>query len=455
MNIPFILFVGFRYFKEKRTSEKFVSPVPGLGLGGSIKNLISSGLHALGLPVKTILSITGIAVGVMTLTSVIGVMNGFQLSFIEPILNIGSYHIQISGGPEIDDQTAAAIRELPAVTALVPFTESQGLIEGKTICILRGIPANILELDPSIQKSFDREYYQMPDEETLGQEDSIVIGNQLAVHLGIRLGDSISITTFGGTWSSRKKVTGIFQTWYYEIDKAWGFISLKTAAGFYKEDERLPLTYGVKIKNRFIDNSTVRAIKKILGNEYTVKSWREFNRNFFGALLMEKILMMVLVGLIFIVVGFNIFHSLKRSVYERKEEIALLKALGASPGSIKNIFVLEGLLIGILGCFFGICAGLFIANNINEIFRLTEDIINNHIFLNIENVLAQIKIIVRFGRVSIFSPDIFYIKNVPIRILLPETCMITFFAILCSYLASYFASRKVVMIKPAEILRYE
>lgn len=427
MNIPFILFVGFRYFKEKRKSRKIASSV---------------------------LSITGIAVGVMTLTAVIGVMNGFQLSFIEPILNIGSYHIQISDGPEIDEKTLNAIRALPGVTALVPFTENQALIEGKTICIIRGIPANIPDLDPSIQKSFDQEFYDMPDEETLKEEDSIILGNQLAIHLGIRKGDSVSITTFGGTWSSRKKVTGIFQTWYYEIDKAWGFVSLKTAAGFYRDGE-LPLTYGVKIKNRFMDNGTLLGISEILGNKYTVKSWREFNRNFFGALLMEKILMMILVGLIFIVVGFNIFHSLKRSVYERKEEIALLKALGASPGSIKNIFILEGLLIGILGCFFGILAGLFIANNINEIFRITENLINNLIFSNIENVLKQININVRFGRVSIFSPDIFYIKNVPIRILLPETCMISFFAILCSYLASFFASRKVVMIKPAEILRYE
>jgi lipoprotein-releasing system permease protein len=428
MNIPFILFVGFRYFKEKRKSKRTASSV---------------------------LSITGITVGVMTLTAVIGVMNGFQLSFIEPILNIGSYHIQISRGPEMSEEVISDIRNLPQVTALVPFTETQALIEGKTICIIRGIPAHIRELDPSIEKSFDTEYYDMPDVENLGDMDSIIIGNQLAIHLGIREGDSISVTTFGGNWSSRKKVTGIFQTWYYEIDKTWAFVSLETAAHFYSDKEELPLTYGVKLKNRFIDRGAVESIKQILGEGYTVQSWREFNRNFFGALLMEKILMMVLVGLIFIVVGFNIFHSLKRSVFERKEEIALLKALGASPGSIKNIFILEGLLIGILGCFFGILAGLLIANNINEVFRLTEKFINNFLFLNIENILRQLNLDIQFQRVSIFSPDIFYIKNVPIRILLPETCMITFFAILCSYMASFFASRKVVIIKPAEILRYE
>jgi len=428
MNLQFILFVGFRYFKEKRKSKKIASSV---------------------------LSVTGIAVGVMTLTSVIGVMNGFQLSFIEPIINIGSYHIQISEGPVIDKETLDNIRSLPGVLSIVPFIETQALIEGKTACIIRGIPASVNELDPSFKKSFDVEYYNMPDKDTLEKTDSIILGNQLAMHLGIRTGDLISLTTFGGAWSSKKKVTGVFQTWYYDIDKTWGFVPLEAAADFYEKKSQIPLTYGVKIKNRFFDSGPLRKIKKILGNGYSVKSWREFNRNFFGALLMEKILMMVLVGLIFIVVGFNIFHSLKRSVYERKEEIALLKALGATPGSIKNIFILEGLLVGILGCFLGVLLGLVIANNINEIFLLTENIINNFVFSTIENIFAKVNLNISFSRVSIFSSDIFYIKNVPIRILFPETFMICFFAMLCSYLAAFFASRKVIIIKPAEILRYE
>jgi lipoprotein-releasing system permease protein len=146
---------------------------------------------------------------------------------------------------------------------------------------------------------------------------------------------------------------------------------------------------------------------------------------------------------------------MKRSVFERKEEIALLKALGASPASIKHVFILEGLLIGVLGCFLGILLGLFIANNINPIFKGTENFINRNLFLTIENFLNHLNVRVRFQRVSIFSPDIFYIKNVPIRILFPETFLISFFAMLCSYMAAFFASRNIIMIKPAEILRYE
>jgi lipoprotein-releasing system permease protein len=429
MNIRFILFVAFRYFKEKRKSKRIASSV---------------------------LSSTGIGVGVMTLTAVIGVMNGFQLSFIEPIINISSFHIQISDGPAMDTVTMAKIRGLPQVIALIPFTEHQALVEGKTACILRGIPVNINEIDPSFRDSFDLDFNQLPDETSIGEPDTILLGNQLALHLGLRKGESISITTFTGEWSSKKKVTGTFQTWYYEIDRNWAFISLDTARSFMKNEEQLSITYGIKIKDRFSDNEVIWKIKEILGeNRYSIHSWREFNRNFFSALLMEKILMMLLIGLIFIVVGFNIFHSLKRSVFERKEEIAIFKAIGASPAVVKNIFIFEGFLIGFFGCLAGILLGLFVANNINELFQLCEFIINDIVFENLENILSPLFNEIQFQRVSLFSPDVFYIKHVPIRVLLPETLFICFFSMLSSTCAAWFASGKVITIKPAEILRYE
>jgi lipoprotein-releasing system permease protein len=429
MNIHFILFVAFRYFKVKRKSKRIASSV---------------------------LSSTGIGVGVMTLIAVIGVMNGFQLSFIEPLINISSFHIQISGGPAIDKVTMEKIRCLPQVNALVPFTEHQAFVEGKTACILRGIPAHINEIDPSFKDSFDLDFNQIPDETSIGEPDTILLGNQLALHLGIRKGDSISITTFTGEWSSKKKVTGTFQTWYYEIDRNWAFVSLDTARSFVKNEEQLSITYGIKIKDRFRDNEAIRRIKEILDDDlYTIHSWREFNRNFFGALLMEKILMMLLIGLIFIVVGFNIFHSLKRSVFERKEEIAIFKAIGASPAGIKNVFIFEGFLIGFFGCLAGILLGLFVANNINELFQCCEFVINDIVFQNLENILSPFFRNIRFERVSLFSPDVFYIKHVPIRVLLPETLFICFFSMLSSTGAAWFASGKVVAIKPAEVLRYE
>ena len=121
----------------------------------------------------------------------------------------------------------------------------------------------------------------------------------------------------------------------------------------------------------------LRKIAPLLsGTGYTAESWRTYNRSFFDALFMEKLMMMVLVGLIFIVVGFNVFHSLRRSVHERMEEIAVLKAVGIPPGRIQAIFVLEGLLIGLAGAVSGLLAGLGLAVNVNAVFAGVDAVIN-------------------------------------------------------------------------------
>jgi lipoprotein-releasing system permease protein len=164
---------------------------------------------------------------------------------------------------------------------------------------------------------------------------------------------------------------------------------------------------------------------------------------------------MVLVGLIFIVVGFNIFHSLKRSVYEKIEEIATPKALGAAPSAIRNIFLVEGLIIGIAGCAMGLTLGLFISNNINEFFRLIEAVINNLIFAPIEAVVRLFNESFELEPVYIFSSNVFYIDRIESTVFWYEAFFVNFFALFCSLSASYFASRKVAFVKPVEVLRYE
>ena len=112
----------------------------------------------------------------------------------------------------------------------------------------------------------------------------------------------------------------------------------------------LPRVWGMKIADRFNDGAPLSAASALL-EPYgmLVESWRTYNRSFFDALFVEKLVMMLLVGLIFIVVGFNIYHSLRRSVFERMEEIAVLKAMGVPPRRIQSVFVLQGLMIGVVG----------------------------------------------------------------------------------------------------------
>lgn len=432
MRFHFVFFVAARYFRTKRRHRRVAS---------------------------SMLSVLGIVVGVMTLVVVMAVMNGFQLSFIEPILEVKSYHIQIVGKKRLTEELLASIRQVKFVAAVTPFVELQGIANTRHPCILRGIPLEAVETDRRFGASFAGGY-QRPDKETLGSRGSVVVGTQLGNQLGLREGDKVSIFTVTGKSFDASSpngveltVSGFFKTGFYEIDLNWAFISFETAELFTKSPTPV---YGVKLKNRFKDVETIRQIEALIDtSEIDIQSWREFNRVFFGALLTEKITMMFLIGLIFIVVGLNIFHSLRRSVQERIEDIATLKALGASDSTIRNIFVSEGFMIGFLGSLIGLMLGLLVAHNINVFFRIVEEGVNSFFIPIGEVVLRPFMGDVSIPPLFIFSPMVFYIDQVPARVLFPEIFLISVVAMLSSTLAAAFAVNRVSRFKPASIMRNE
>jgi len=168
------------------------------------------------------------------------------------------------------------------------------------------------------------------------------------------------------------------------------------------------------------------------------------------------VVMMLLVGLIFVVVGVNIYQSLRRSVVERTEEIGVLKALGAGPRPLQTVFVVEGLWIGLSGALIGTMLGLLITANINEVFRLVEIVING--VLGAANWIAmtlQPESAVVTGQFTIFSPAYFYLEEVPCRVYLGEAIGVFLFAVASAAVAAHFASRRVSAITPAEVLRFE
>jgi len=417
---------------------------------------------------STILSIVGTAVGVMALTVVLAVMNGFQLGFIEPIVEISSYHLQLAhdrgvvGVDSGDPGFLSRIKSLADVTAVVPFVDRQALVEGPyqraRACVLRAVPPDLFALDPvqaamlaPREGSFD-----------IAGPGTLVIGAELAAATGVRVGDSLSLTSFAiglaGRPAPRRaafRVTGVFRTGYWDFDTGLIFTSLETADSVFGSGARLSRTFGVKIADRFLDGRALREIQPLLlGTGYKVESWRSYNKSFFDALFMEKLMMMVLVGLIFIVVGFNVYHSLRRSVHERMEEIAVLKAVGIPPGRIQGIFVLEGLIIGVSGALAGLVAGLLVATNVNGVFSLVETIING-VLRAMHALIMPFATNSAEASFSIFSPAYFYLSQVPSRVFPQEAFFVCFFAVLACTAAAWAASRAVSRFRPAEVLRYE
>jgi lipoprotein-releasing system permease protein len=161
--------------------------------------------------------------------------------------------------------------------------------------------------------------------------------------------------------------------------------------------------------------------------------------------------MMLLLGLIFVVVGVNIYQSLKRRIVERTEEIGILKALGARPESVQAVFVLEGLLIGIVGATIGTLLGLLVSENVNETFQVAEALVNG-----VGRMFQWVMQSVGSGRhFALFSPTYFYLDEVPSRVLFPEVLGIFLFAVLSSTLAAYVASVRTARIRPAAVFRFE
>ncbi|MCL1817656.1 MAG: ABC transporter permease [Spirochaetaceae bacterium] len=410
----------------------------------------------------SVLSAAGIAVGVMTLVAVLAVMNGFQLNTIEAILELNSYHLRVipeEAGAGLPAASLARLKEIPGVRAVFPFSEIQTLVRGASfdslVCVLRALPADILAKDPSlagklniVAGSFD-----------LAPKEGLVLGSELARRLRVRVGEYVSLLNMAGSDFAALapenlvfRVQGIFKSGYYEYDMNWGFLSLENAKPLMSATDAV-LT-GIKLAERFDDGEALREARKIVGGSGKVVSWREYNKAIFGALRVEKVMLMILIGLIFVVVASNIYQSLRRSVYERTEEIGVLKALGADPFSIRLIFILEGAFIGLAGCFFGQILGLLVAGRINEIFSIAETALNACIFF-VNMLLRPWFPGARGQAVSLFSSTYFYLTEVPAKVFWTEALFVYAFAMLSTTLAAYFASGRVASIKPAEVLRYE
>jgi lipoprotein-releasing system permease protein len=412
-----------------------------------------------------VLSILGIATGVFALIVIIAVMNGFQLSFIESIVEVSSYHLR--AGPLADSREAARVRasllDVPGIEAVVPFKEFQGLIRGRRggqyAAVVRCLPHDALSLDPLMASrlEFSRGSFD------IGEMQNILLGVELARRMGVQVGDEVTLYSIPAIFAvptgddedaalKSFTVVGLFRTGYYEYDVSWAFANIESAANFSDSGSVL----GIKLKNRFHDQKALELVRRNLGElrQTEISSWRDYNRSFFGALRTEKLFMFLLVGLIFIVVGLNIYQAQRRAVLEHREEIGLLRAIGGGERAVRMIFVCDGAIIGFSGASAGLVLGILVASNIPMFFTFMEKIVN--FFIYIVNVAIDFfQAGGGVGDFAFFSPAVFYIKEIPSRIIPQEAAMIFMFGFVSALLAAWFASRTISRILVAEVLRYE
>ncbi len=405
------------------------------------------------------LSSLGIAFGVMTLIVVMAVMNGFQLGYIESILEISSYHTRASTETrELGTIFENLARESSLVRSVTPFYEAQALVVGSAsrqqAAMLRFVPKTILSDDEGfssqvriISGSFDL------------QPNTTVIGSSLARSLGVHVGDSINILAMSGSsdtdlFSDSRlfRVSGIFSSDYTEINSSFMFFSFDTGTNVLGENA-VP-NYGIKLHNSESDYLFLGEIEDMLLQNgiisgVTIETWRSYNRAFFGALRVEKILLLLLVFMIFIIVGVNIFNSMRRMVFERREEIAVLSALGSTSTNIQAIFIVRGLIIGLAGALVGLLLGVLISLNMGTVFLLISKTI----------YYVQYFFVMIFNSSNLYlvteNPMFSFYAQIPTRMDSGETILITLFGLLSALCSSWIASRKILKLYAAEVLRYE
>ena len=400
------------------------------------------------------LAVLVICFGVMSLVTVVSVMNGFQMSFVNAIMELSSFHIRVSN---LESQAEADFLDSCAdskeIRCVSPFYESQALLVGnkskESAGIIRGVDARTCEFD----EGFAREIKIVSGSFDLSSADSIVLGSYLAQSLGVTTGNTVNLLALSGgkdvellSQNRQFKVTGIFECGYYDINQGYAFVSLEAARMYFGEDA--PVFYGIKIRRPQNDGFVSAAIKNRFPDA-AVQSWREYNRTFFGALRVEKNILMLLVFLIFVVVAVNIYNGIRRLVFERSQEIAALSALGGTSFQIKAIFVVRGFLTGAAGTVIGVVLGIFISLNIRSV------------FLGVSHCLYWLELFFT----SVFSPEnaAFVTENqmyaiyasIPARIIPSEVLLISLFGVLSPLLASALASRSVLKLKIAEVLHNE
>jgi lipoprotein-releasing system permease protein len=406
----FELFLGMRYLKAKR-KQAFISVI-------------------------TIISALGVMMGVMALVVVLSVMNGFRADMMSKILGVNSHLLIMSyGGPFEDYQkTEGIIAGMEGIVASTPFISSQVMFNNSgnvTGAIFWGInpetAGDVVDLKTMIKRgsleSLRRTSDGMP---------AIIIGCELAKQTDSDIGDIVTVispegklTPMGRVPNTRQfKVSAIFDSGMYEYDASMVYVALEEAQDFLALGKRVS-GLRVKIKDVFESEKIALAVQEKLGHPFLTKDWKAMNKSLFAALKLEKYTMFVILAMIVMVGALNIISTLVMVVMEKTRDVAILRAMGASKKSVMSIFMLQGLLVGVVGTIAGLASGLGICE-----------------------LLAKYKFID-------LDPSVYYIHTLPVQVEAGDVWVVSLAAVLISFLATIYPSWYASRMNPVEVIRYE
>jgi len=419
MSVPYEILIGLRYTRAKRRNH-FISFISMTSMGG-------------------------IALGIMALIVVLSVMNGFQEELRSRILGVAA-HMEISAGdgrlanwPDLAQQVAAH----PEVRGSAPYINAQALLSASGLgggetkgALVRGLlPEEEGKVAEFAQKMLVGELADLKPGAW-----GIVLGADLARALGVVGGDKVTviapqgIVTPAGMVPRIKQFTvvGIFRMGMYEYDAGLALLHLNDAQKLYRMGDTVS---GLRVKLSDMERApwVTRELARTLRGDYYLSDWTMSHQNFFQAVQIEKRMMFIILTLIVAVAAFNIVSTLVMVVTDKQADIAILRTLGASPRSIMAIFMVQGSLIGVIGTALGILSGVGLA-------------------LNVETVVPWIE---RALGLDLFPADVYYISELPSKLVWADVWTIAGVALVLAFLATLYPSWRAANVQPAEALRYE
>ena len=412
---PYELLIGLRYTRAKRRNH-FISFI-------------------------SLISMLGIALGVAALIIVLSVMNGFQKEIRARILGV-TPHLQVSSdsGQVLDWQPLLDMVAAHAgVQAAAPYIDGQGMLSLNSSvqgAMVRGI-------DPAAEDRLTGLSGKMKGgslTELRPGEFGIVLGSDLARALGAQLGEKVLLITPQGQITpagmlprlKQFRVVGIFEVGMAPYDNALALINLADAQKLFRLGNAVS---GISARLRDLDRAPEIAaeLQRQLPNDLYATDWTRQNANYFRAVQMEKRMMFIILSLIVAVAAFNIVSTLVMAVTDKQADIAILRTLGASPASIMKIFMVQGVVIGLVGMLLGVVGGIVVAVNIGSIVPFIEHL---------------------FG-VHFLAKDVYYINELPSDLHRTDVASVAGFSFLVSLLATLYPSWRAAQTQPAEALRYE
>ena len=389
------------------------------------------------------LSALGIALGVAALIVVLSVMNGFQKEVRDRMLSVLA-HIEVfentTGAVGLDQwsQLANQLRSYPQVLGVAPFVSGQAMMTRGEI--VRGVL--VRGIDPRAEGAVSQIAAQVREGSLAGLhpgEYGIALGRELARAMGVDLDDRVTLIAPQGTMTpvgmmprlKPFRVVAIFDSGHYEYDSTLALTAMDDAAKLFRAEG--PMGLRLRVDDMQAAPRIARELAAQLPSTLAVRDWSSENRSWFAAVQVEKRMMFIILALIIAVAAFNLVSMLVMTVTDKQADIAILRTLGASPGAIQRIFILQGTVIGLLGTALGVALGVALAWSVGDLVA------------GIERLLG----------VEFLPPGIYFITRLPSDLRWDDVLRIGGVAVLLSVVATIYPSYRAARTRPVEALRHE